>query len=113
VAKDADHSGTRRTTDLLRLRLAQVIRVVSLVCAVVLALGALLVALRHNINATNPIVRFVTGFDDAIDGPFSRSNGIFAFDGKNAATKEALVNWGIAAIVYLAIGRLLDRIVKP
>ncbi|MEP6815399.1 MAG: hypothetical protein ABI873_07615 [Marmoricola sp.] len=114
MARTSDQTGKKvGTIARLRTRAARVIRIVFTVMAVMLAVAALLVALRHNINATNPIVRFVTGFDDAVDGPFSRSNGIFAFAGKNAATKEALVNWGIAALVYLAIGRVLDRIVRP
>lgn len=97
----------------VRTRAALVIRIVFLVCAVMLAIGALLIALRHNINGGNAIVKFITGFDDAIDGPFSRNNGIFSFSGKHSVSKEALVNWGIAAIVYLVVGRVLDRIVKP
>lgn len=104
---------TGRALAQVRTRAAQVIRVVFTVCAAMLAIGALLVALRHNINESNPIVRFVTDVCDAIDGPFSRSNGIFTFDGTNALAKEALVNWGIAAIVYLALGRVLERIVRP
>lgn len=111
--KTARTGRSGRIIDLIRTRTGQVIRIVSAFCAAMLAVGALLIALRHNINETNAIVKFVTGFDDAIDGPFSRSNGIFAFDGKNAASKEALVNWGIAALVYLAIGRVLDRVVRP
>jgi hypothetical protein len=106
-------SGSRGTVVRVRRRAAQLIQVVLTFCAVVLALGALLVALRHNVNESNAIVRLVTGFCDAVDGPFSRSNGIVAFDGKDAVTKEALVNWGIAALVYLAVGRLLARIVRP
>ncbi len=102
-----------RATEVVRTRAGQVIGLVLTLCAAMLAVGALLIALRHNINETNAIVKFVTGFDDAIDGPFSRSNGIFAFSGKSAATKEALVNWGIAAIVYLLLARVLARIVKP
>ena len=29
------------------------------------------------------------------------------FTGKGAATKEALTNWGIAAVIYLVVGRVL------
>ena len=36
-----------------------------------------------------------------------------AFDGKDAETKGALVNWGIAAVVYLLIGKVLDRVIRP
>ena len=30
-----------------------------------------------------------------------------------AATKTLLVNWGIAALVYLVVGKMLDRIIRP
>ena len=50
---------------------------------------------------------------DLVDGPLNRENGIFTFEGKNAETKSALVNWGIAAIVYLVVGKILDRVIRP
>ena len=51
---------------------------------------------------------------DAVDlGVFSRRNGIFEFEGENAQVRNALVNWGIGAVVYLVVGRVLDRIVRP
>lgn len=106
-------SRSGRATDRVRTRAGRLVRVVLTVCAAMLAVGALLVALRHNINSDNPIVRFVTGFDDTVDGPFSRQGGLFRFDAKNATSLEALVNWGIAAIVYLAAGRVLERVVRP
>ena len=75
--------------------------------ATILALGALLIVLRNNINEQNSIVKLVTDVAEAISGPFSRTDGIFDFSGKNAVAKNALLNWGIAAIVYLLLGRLL------
>ncbi|HET8559363.1 MAG TPA: hypothetical protein VFL69_02485 [Marmoricola sp.] len=101
----------------VRARLAMAIRVVFLVFAVVLALGALLVAFRDNVSETNGLVKFIKDFADAIDGPFSRDNGVFHFQGKgadaaaSAVTKNALVNWGLAAVIYLVIGRVLGRLV--
>lgn len=100
-------------TDQIRDTMAKVLRIVFLLFSVVLALGAFLVAARHNVSQNNDLVKFVLNFADAIDGPFSRSNGIFEFHGSNAATKDAVVNWGIAAIVYLAIGRYLQRLLAP
>jgi hypothetical protein len=101
----------------VRSRLALVIRIVFLVFALVLALGALLVAFRANVSDSNSLVRFIKAFADAIDGPFGRTNGVFHFHGTGhrgaatAVTKNALVNWGIAAVVYLVIGRVLGRLV--
>jgi len=109
-----DRAKTRRAEkDQIRETRARIVRLVFLVCSVVLALGAFLVAARDNVSPDNPLVKFVLDFADAIDGPFSRTNGIFEFHGQNAATKDAVVNWGIAAIVYLAIGRYLQRLLAP
>ncbi len=99
--------------DRIRETVARIIRVVFIVFALVLAFGAFLVAMGDNVSQDNPLVKFVLSFADAIDGPFSRDNGIFVFDGKNAATKGAVVNWGVAAIVYLVIGRYLQRFLAP
>jgi hypothetical protein len=99
--------------DQIRETMSKILRVVFLFFAVVLALGAFLIAARDNVSQTNEVVKFVKGFADAVDGPFSRDNGIFKFSGKNAATKDAVVNWGIAAIVYLAIGRYVQHLLAP
>jgi hypothetical protein len=99
--------------DQIRETMAKILRVVFLAFSVVLALGAFLVAARDNVSQHNELVKFVLNFADAIDGPFSRKNGIFEFHGDEAATKDAVVNWGIAAIVYLAIGRYLQRLLAP
>lgn len=107
-------SRSRKDADLTAAlnKAATLIKFVFSVLALLLAVGALLVALRENIHETNPVVKFVLNLDDAIDGPFSRTDGIFTFTGKSAETKDALANWGIAAIVYLVIGRLLARLVR-
>jgi hypothetical protein len=59
-------------------------------------------------------VKFVLDVADALDlDVFGRRSGIFTFDGKDAATKGALVNWGIGAIAYLVVGKVADRIIRP
>ena len=96
----------------VRLRLAQVIWLAAVVCALLLAVGVLLVAL--DANADNPLVTLVLDAADALDlGVFDPDNGVFAFRGVDADTKNALVNWGLAAIAYLVVGRVLERIVRP
>jgi hypothetical protein len=95
----------------VRSRLASVVWLVAVVCALFLAVGALLVAL--DANRDNSVVTFVLDVADRLDGPFNRDEGIFTFEGKEAETKGALVNWGIAAVVYLLIGKVLDRIIRP
>jgi hypothetical protein len=97
----------------VRTRAARAVRIVFGVLATILALGAVLVVLRDNINESNSIVKLILDIADAISGPFSRTDGIFDFSGKNAIAKNALLNWGIAAIVYLLIGRLLANFIAP
>jgi hypothetical protein len=102
----------KRGSDALRSRLASLVWVVAVVCALFLAVGALLIALGA--NQDNAIVKFVLDVADVLDlNVFGRDTGIFTFDGKDAATKGALVNWGIAAVAYLVVGKILDRIIRP
>jgi hypothetical protein len=96
----------------LRTRVAQLIWLAAVVCALFLAVGALLIAL--DANQDNALVKLVLDVADAVDlDVFSRDNGIFTFDGQDAATKSALANWGLGAIAYLVVGRILERIVRP
>ena len=99
-------SGTARA----RQAVAQVAWTICALFALVLALGALLVAIDAT-NESNDLVRFVLQLADAVDlGVFSRDGGVMQFDSE---TKDALLNWGLAAIVWLVIGRLLERIIRP
>ena len=96
----------------VRARVASVVWLVAVVCALFLAIGALLIALKA--NQDNAIVSFVLDGADRLDlGVFSRKEGIFTFTGTNAATKNALVNWGIGAIGYLVVGKVVDRVIRP
>jgi len=92
----------------LRNLIASIVWLVAVLAAVVLALGALLYAL----DATNPdngVVQFFIGTGKRLVGPFAN---VFEF-GKGESGKEHLVNWGLAAVVYLIIGKVLDRIIRP
>ncbi len=97
----------------VRTQAARAIRIIFGIFAAILALGAVLIVLHDNINLDNSIVKFILDTAENISGPFSRTNGIFHFTGKNAVAKNALLNWGIAAIVYLVIGRVLANLVAP
>jgi hypothetical protein len=113
---ESDNDRKRRhdaTQNAIRAKVARAVRIVFGVLATILALGALLVVLRNNINEDNSVVKLITDVADAISGPFSRDDGIFDFTGKNAESKNALLNWGIAAIVYLLIGRFLANAIAP
>ena len=113
---DSDEDRKRRheaTQYAIRSKVARAVRIVFAVLAAILALGAVLVVLRDNINAQNVIVKAIIDIADAISGPFSLQDGIFDFKGKNALSKNALLNWGIAAVVYLLIGRFLGNAIAP
>lgn len=86
--------------------LASLVWLVAVVCALFLAVGALLVALR--MNQDNTLVSFVLDTARKLDfGSFKE------YSGKSAATKSALTNWGIAAVIYLVAGKILDRVIRP
>ena len=83
-----------------------------LAAALFLAVGALLIAL--DANQDNELVNFVLEGADRVDlGIFSKDNGIKEFAGANAETKNALFNWGLGAVAWLVVGRILDRLIRP
>lgn len=94
---------------------ATVIWVLAVLAALILAAGALVTAL--DFNAKNGVVEFLT--DTAKSLNFLGTLKEFEPDGKSAdaahsaLVKERLVNWGIAAVVYLVVGKVLDRLVRP
>lgn len=92
-------------------RLGQAVWSVCSVLAVVLAVGALLVAV--DANRDNALVEAVLKLADAVDlGIFSRDNGVMRFDGQDATTRNALVNWGLGAVFYVVTGRILERVLR-
>jgi len=114
-AKQVAH-GAKVGSDAIRSRIASIVWIVAVVCAVILALAAILIALQDNVKSGNPIVEWLTGVSNVIAGPFGNvegsafSGGLFNLD---STPKEALANWGVAALVYLVVGRLLDRVIRP
>jgi hypothetical protein len=101
-----------RTVTRVRVALAQVIWLLFLAAALFLAVGALLIALAA--NGDTGLVKFVLEGADRVDlGIFSKDNGIKEFTGANAETKNALFNWGLGAVAWLVVGRVLDRLIRP
>ncbi|MFD7073768.1 hypothetical protein ACFU7D_26455 [Nocardioides sp. NPDC057577] len=91
---------------------ARVVWVIALLAALALAIGALLIAL--NANQDNPLVEFVLNLADVADlGLFSRENGIKQFSGEDAEIKNALFNWGIGALAWLIVGRIVAGVIRP
>lgn len=113
-SKKEETSGKRSatfSTAALRSRLAHLVWLVCVVCALLLAIGALLIAIGA--EQDNSLVAFVLDSADAVDlGVFSREEGIKDF-GKNSETKNALFNWGLGAVFWLIVGRVLDRLIRP
>ncbi len=84
--------------------LAGVVRLIVGVVVLVIVVGIVLVVL--DANATNGIA---SAFHDAgrwLVGPF---DGLFSFDSAKVAIA---VNWGIAAVIYLAIAALIVRLLR-
>jgi hypothetical protein len=96
----------------VRTTLAQVLWLLFLIAAMFLAVGALLIAV--DANRDNDFVQFVLDGADRVDlGIFSKDNGVKQFSGADAETKNALFNWGLGAAVWLFVGRIVDRMVRP
>ena len=112
---------TRRTVPVgatvtkVRTMAAQAIWIVCVLAALVLAVAALCIALKA--NPGNGLVKFFVDTADKLDfGVFSRGkDGVAHFKGHThaAQTKNALINWGLAAVVWLIGGRIVERIVRP
>ncbi len=99
----------------LRKVLAQVLWAICVLFALVLALAVLLIAV--DANAKNDLVLWVINRADNVDlGFFDLTNPIKDWDEAetNPAqdVKTALFNYGIAAIVWLVIGKFLDKVVR-
>ena len=91
----------------LRARIASIVWLIAVICAATLAIAALLVALK--MNPQNDVVKFITDVADWLF-PFKNFKN---YTGGNAHTKEILTNYGIMAIIYLVVGKVLDRIIRP
>lgn len=92
---------------------ASATRVAFGIVAVMFSIGALLSVSTSFISANNPFVKFVYNVDKWFQGPFSREGGVFSFTGENALQMNALMNWGLAAVVYSFIGALLYSVLRP
>lgn len=83
--------------------LARVVALIGSLVAAVIVIGILLVVLDASQDAD--IVRWITDAAEWLVTPFS---GLFDLDSKDWQT---VVNWGLAAIVYFAISRVVARVI--
>jgi hypothetical protein len=100
------------TVNTVRGYVATAVWILAVLAAVILAVGALMITL--DFNQKNGLVDFFITTADNIDfglfKEFKPGKGETAAD---VATKNALVNWGIAAVIYLVVGKVLERIIRP
>ena len=89
-------------TAVARASVARLITLIATVIALILIAGILLVVLEA--NRSNDIVKIVHDAASFLAGPF---DGLFNLTKHKV---EVAVNWGIAAVVWYAIGRLLARL---
>lgn len=95
----------------LRAGLAHLVWLVCAGCAVLLGVGALLVALRANPELV--VVDALLRAADFVDfGVLSREDGPWQVRGQGADVKNALLNWGSAALGWLVAGFLLVRLLR-
>ena len=83
---------------------AAVVLVITGVIVAIIALAIVLILLGANQN--NMIVDVIVTVGDFITTPF---HGMFPQD---STRSDVLVNWGIALLVYLAIGGIIARVVR-
>jgi len=88
-----------------RLQIARLINLIASLVALVLIAGIALVVLKA--NPSNEIVKAVEDAARWLAGPF---DGMFSL---KKHTTEIAVNWGVAAVVWFLLGRLIARIVAP
>jgi hypothetical protein len=86
-----------------RASLARVVSLVATAVALVLVAGILLVLLEA--NRSNEIVQVVRDAASFLAGPF---DGLFTLERQKV---ETAVNWGIAAVVWFLLGRLIARFI--
>lgn len=117
AAAAAEESGPRGTSRALATARARdtAARVIWLVCvtlALVLAAAAFSFALEA--NEQNELVQLIRDLGNAFDlGFFDLDNPVKKFENPNGEVKTALFNYGIASVVYLVVGRLFERILRP
>jgi hypothetical protein len=91
---------------------ARVVWIVCVTLALVLAAAAFSYALEA--NEDNGLVQAVRDLANTFDlGFFDLDNPVKAFADPNGSVKTALFNYGIACVVYLVLGRILERLLRP
>ena len=88
-----------------RFTLARLVALVGSLVAAVIVVGILLVV--FDVSQRADVVEWITDAARWLAGPF---HGLFNLDSNEWQTA---VNWGLAAIVYFAISRVVARVLAP
>ncbi len=88
-----------------RTGLARAISIVTTVVVLFIIAGIVLFVLEA--NKSNDIVSVINDVAEALAGPFE---DLFTLDDQKL---EVAVNWGLAALVYAIVGRVLARLAAP
>jgi hypothetical protein len=88
-----------------RAGLARAVDLIGAAVALILIAGILLVLLGANRH--NGLVQTVRDAADWLAGPF---NGLFDLKHRKV---ELAVDWGVAALVWLLLARLIARVIRP
>lgn len=84
-------------------QLARIITLIGSIVAALIVIGILLVVLEA--NPDNSLVEWLTDAARWLAGPFRE---LFQLDDNKL---QVAINWGLAAVVYLVVSRLIARLV--
>ena len=87
-----------------RFALARAIRLIAGVVALIIVAGILLTVL--DANTSNSLVKLIHDAGSWLAGPFK---GLFTLSDHKA---QVAVNWGLAAVVWYAVGHLIARLLS-
>lgn len=105
-----DH--TALTIARVRTLVSRAVWVICLTLALILAAAAFSFAL--DANDENGLVQLVRDLANTFDlTVFDLDKPVKEFNEPNSDVKTALFNYGIAAVVYLIVGRFLERLIRP
>jgi len=105
--------GAATTVRVVRTYAARLVWVVCVLAALVLAVSALLIAVKANDqnNLVKGILNLAKNVADV--GVFDLDNPIKTFTGSDALIKTALLNYGLGALAWLVVGRILTWVLRP
>jgi hypothetical protein len=114
--KKVDPTSTRYDADKARIIVSRIVWLIFVACAFSLAVAALLYS--FDANEDNNLVNIFYSIADKVDLGFFdiHENPIKDFQKDNGdldIRKTALFNYGVGAILYLIVGRVLEKLIHP